>query len=610
MEPRKKGRTHVELFAGCGGMALGLEAAGFELLLANELSPMAAETFAYNLLGVDLSGPATTRLSGQKNRGGRELVRWLNSRHGPEALANRLRENPHDAPVRLDELDEPAESLRGSLVIGSVIDLKHWLNGESPKGAEASRSRQRGHEFAVWLREQGIDLMSGGPPCQSFSLAGLRDRLNPRNRLPFEFAELARLLQPGIVLLENVSGILRPFTDPATGQQSVPALEVATAFAQRGFLPLCFHLNAWHFGVAQNRPRFVMMGINLAKLFGPKHQSDGAGDSWISLVQRLARRADRCASEEVGHNTWAAIRKAAGFYLEVHSGDRCGHWKRRLEGLLAVNHPTRPGRCGGFPGSVSELDPIASFVWESGPDCGKRSVKEAIGDLSKGEAFAIDRLEMLPGWARNVQSQLLGKQIPNHEHRRNCDRVRARFRLYQAIQNTGISDRDRALFEAALQDRDEEKRREAGYQISQEGIEAVARYGVLNLTGESLSRDEPGLRERILLLVEQLHTRKHSQAALDPDQPAPAALSIPDDACHYARGHDRTLTVREMARIQSFPDWFEFRSKVTTGGTSRRFEVPQYTQVGNAVPPLMAQGLGMVVDALYRFLGRVRLPTN
>jgi DNA (cytosine-5)-methyltransferase 1 len=237
-------------------------------------------------------------------------------------------------------------------------------------------------------------------------------------------------------------------------------------------------------------------------------------------------------------------------------------------------------------------------------------VKEAIGDLAKGEAFTIDRLEMLPGWARNVQSQLLGQQIPNHEHRRNCDRVRARFRLYQAIQNTGISDRDRALFEAALQDRDEEKRREAGYQISQEGIEAVARYGVLNLTGESLSRAEPGLRDRILLLVEQLHTRKHSQAALDPDQPAPAALSIPDDACHYARGHDRTLTVREMARIQSFPDWFEFRSKVTTGGTSRRFEVPQYTQVGNAVPPLMAQGLGMVVDALYRFLGRVRLPNN
>ena len=40
--------NYIELFAGCGGLTLGLEKSGFELLLANELSPMAAETFAYN----------------------------------------------------------------------------------------------------------------------------------------------------------------------------------------------------------------------------------------------------------------------------------------------------------------------------------------------------------------------------------------------------------------------------------------------------------------------------------------------------------------------------------------------------------------------------------
>lgn len=46
--------THIELFAGCGGMTLGLEAAGFHLYFANELSPMAGDTFAYNLLKEDL----------------------------------------------------------------------------------------------------------------------------------------------------------------------------------------------------------------------------------------------------------------------------------------------------------------------------------------------------------------------------------------------------------------------------------------------------------------------------------------------------------------------------------------------------------------------------
>jgi DNA (cytosine-5)-methyltransferase 1 len=601
----QKNRTHVELFAGCGGMALGLEAAGFDLLLANELSPMAAETFAYNILGVDLSCFPEGRPLGARTGNARSRVRWLNSSYGPESMACRLRENPHGAPPRYDELVGPAEALRGCLIVGSVVDLKTWL-----KGDDGHRTGLYGVEFGKWLRGQGIDLMSGGPPCQSFSLAGLRDRLNPRNRLPFEFAEMAALLQPRLVLLENVSGILRPFTDPITGEQSVPALEVASVFAQCGFLPLCFHLNACHFGVAQNRPRFVMLGLNLGRLYGVKIEFNHARERRRDIARQLLRRAEIHASGRSGHHTWESIRKAADFYLHVDSGEHSPHWRRRLERLLAVNHPNRPGRRGGFPERVSEADPIAAFDWQSGGGCGGSSVREAIGDLAFGDTFTIDKLDMLPAWAQLVEAQLMGQPIANHEHRRNCDRVKARFRLYQAIQNSDISSGDRALFEAALRDRDEGKRRCAARQISQQGIEAVAGYGIMSQSGECFSSAKAGLRDRVLRLLEELHTRKHSQAALDPEEPAPATMSIPDDACHYANGQDRTLTVREMARIQSFPDWFEFRSKVTTGGTARRFEVPQYTQVGNAVPPLMAKGLGMVADALLRFLDRLDLTAD
>lgn len=88
-------------------------------------------------------------------------------------------------------------------------------------------------------------------------------------------------------------------------------------------------------------------------------------------------------------------------------------------------------------------------------------------------------------------------------------------------------------------------------------------------------------------MLESIKSKKHSQRALICNKVAPAQLSIPDDLVHYAK--DRTLTVREMARIQSFPDWFEFKGKVTTGGNQRAYEVPRYTQVGNAVPPLMAK---------------------
>lgn len=101
----------------------------------------------------------------------------------------------------------------------------------------------------------------------------------------------------------------------------------------------------------------------------------------------------------------------------------------------------------------------------------------------------------------------------------------------------------------------------------------------------------------------KLHpTKKQTQKALNPDSPAPAALSIPGDACHYDEKELRVLTVRKMARIQSFPDNFVFRSKVTTGGKMRKFEVPQYTQVGNAVPLLLGLALGKSVVELLKLL--------
>ena len=47
--------------------------------------------------------------------------------------------------------------------------------------------------------------------------------------------------------------------------------------------------------------------------------------------------------------------------------------------------------------------------------------------------------------------------------------------------------------------------------------------------------------------------------------------------------------------MQSFPDNFEFKGKYTTGGKRRKIEVPRYTQVGNAIPPLFAEQVGIAL---------------
>lgn len=80
---------------------------------------------------------------------------------------------------------------------------------------------------------------------------------------------------------------------------------------------------------------------------------------------------------------------------------------------------------------------------------------------------------------------------------------------------------------------------------------------------------------------------------LNKDAQAPTITSIPDEIVHYIE--PRILTVREHARLQSFPDWFEFKGKYTSGGNRRKQEVPRYTQVGNAVPPLFAEQIGIAI---------------
>lgn len=87
--------------------------------------------------------------------------------------------------------------------------------------------------------------------------------------------------------------------------------------------------------------------------------------------------------------------------------------------------------------------------------------------------------------------------------------------------------------------------------------------------------------------------KQRSITILDANSVSPTITGHPDDYLHYCE--PRIMTVRECARIQSFPDWYEFKKKYTTGGKMRKIEVPRYTQVGNAIPPLFAELAGIIL---------------
>lgn len=123
--------------------------------------------------------------------------------------------------------------------------------------------------------------------------------------------------------------------------------------------------------------------------------------------------------------------------------------------------------------------------------------------------------------------------------------------------------------------------------------ETIARFQLILDTcrhGVCLSKDD---RKR-------LNMKKYATVPLDATQPSHTLTTLPDDLIHYSE--PRILTVRENARLQSFPDWYEFKGVYTTGGKQRVRECPRYTQVGNAVPPLLAELIGWVFWIIHEVL--------
>ena len=101
-----------------------------------------------------------------------------------------------------------------------------------------------------------IDLIVGGPPCQSFSIAGKRDKNDPRNSLFMEYVKYLDFFKPKAFIMENVIGILSKKTE-----SNEKIIDIILSKLNTNYKCIVCKLYASDFGVPQNRRRVIIIGI-------------------------------------------------------------------------------------------------------------------------------------------------------------------------------------------------------------------------------------------------------------------------------------------------------------------------------------------------------------
>lgn len=408
----------VDLFAGCGGLSLGLEQAGFKPLLFSEINPQAAETY----------------------------------------MANRIGEN--------------------IVPIGDIYQL-----------TDANLRM-----FKTFWKLNGIedvDLVCGGPPCQGFSGIGHRRTFKlakkeiPSNHLFLEMVRVITCVRPKIFVFENVRGLLNSkWTSNGTGGEIFKAV-LKAFYGIPDYSIRWSLLHARDYGVPQNRPRVIMVGI----------RSDVAGDSFQKIP-----------------------------------------FNQLLQSSSAVEDGFLPEGNEQFPSLVELLSDLEDpdFQTKQSTDC---YLNKPLNDFQRLLRTKLDGTTLKKG-----------DPLEEQEYSDHAPYIREKFQ--HMIRNNGE-------------------------------------------------------------IPEQFRTKKFAQRVFPkkwgPDGPSITATSLPDDYVHYSQ--PRSPTVREWARLQTFPDWYQFKGPRTTGGRRRAGDpsagiwdrdVPRYTQIGNAVPVLLAKQIGIHLASILR----------
>lgn len=117
---------------------------------------------------------------------------------------------------------------------------------------------------------------------------------------------------------------------------------------------------------------------------------------------------------------------------------------------------------------------------------------------------------------------------------------------------------------------------------------------VIDLYNFAHRTQKPGRLSKEFLYENGCHSNK--RFVLNLKEPCSTVTTAPEELIHYK--HPRVVTLREMARIQSFPDDFTFYGRYTLNGPSRGIDVPRNAQIGNAIPPLAGRAIGKAIQMI------------
>ena len=104
------------------------------------------------------------------------------------------------------------------------------------------------------LKPGELDVLDGSPPCQGFSTAGKRKMDDGRNQLFREYIRLLRGLQPKVLIMENVSGMVK-------GKMKLIFVEILKELKASGYHVSARLMNAMYYGVPQSRQRMIFVGV-------------------------------------------------------------------------------------------------------------------------------------------------------------------------------------------------------------------------------------------------------------------------------------------------------------------------------------------------------------